>query len=125
MKIIIVGMLAAVLFQQRCGQEKTVPGCYKGRLEIKGICGNSTISVVEGHMDPSKIEASWTDEQSRKTYHNAFALGSPCSFPASIEEGQTFYFTLDAPPQNCAVCRAYRAKPAKTLAIRVLDKPCR
>jgi hypothetical protein len=54
-----------------------------------------------------------------------FALGSPCSFPASIGEGQTFYFTLDTPARDCNVCQAYYPKPSKALSINVLDNPCR
>jgi hypothetical protein len=125
MKMIIVSILvAATLFQQKCNKEKISRMCYKGRLEIKGLCGNSTIKLLEGTLDASKFEASWTDEQTSKTYTNVFALGSPCSFPATLKEGDEFYFTLDAPPQTCMVCQAYYPKPAKAIPIKVLDKPC-
>jgi hypothetical protein len=125
MKLLFAGLLAAAtLLQQKCNKEKTSSHCFKGRLEVKGICANYTIKVLDGAMDPSKIEASWTDEQTNKTYTNVFALGSPCTFPASVNEGDTFYFTLDTPVQNCAVCQAYYPKPAKSLSIKVLDKPC-
>ena len=119
-----LGVLLTAFSQQRCNKEKPAGTCYKGRLEVKGICSNYTIRVLEGNIDPSKVEASWTDPNTGKTYRNVFALGSPCSFPASLKEGDEFYFTLQSPVQNCAVCEAYYPKPAKALAIAVLDKPC-
>ena len=125
MKILVVSFLAvAVLFQQKCNKAKTGSSCYKGRLEIKALCGNYTIKLLEGKLDASQIEASWTDEHTKKTYSNVFALGSPCNFPDSLKEGDEFYFTLGTPPQDCAVCQAYYPKPAKALSITVLDKPC-
>lgn len=125
MKFIFVFAAAAVLGQQKCNKETAGSNCYKGRLEIKGICANYTISLLEGKIDTSKIEASWTDENTKKTYNNVFALGSPCNFPDSLREGQEFYFTLDSAAQNCAVCQAYYPKPARSLSIKVLNKPCR
>lgn len=96
---------------------------YKGRLEVKGICMNYTIKLLEGNMDTSKIVATWKDEVTGKTHTNVFALGSVCSFPSSINEGDEFYFSIDpAPVQNCAVCMAYYPKPSKSLAIKVTGK---
>lgn len=118
-------LLAVALFQETCSKQKTPTSCFKGRLLVKGLCGNYTIGLIEGDLDPSTIERSWTDEQTGKAYTDVFALGSPCSFPTNINEGDEFYFTLDAPAHNCAVCQAYYPKPAKALSIRVLDKPCR
>ncbi|HEV7333821.1 MAG TPA: hypothetical protein VGN63_22495 [Flavisolibacter sp.] len=116
-------LAVAALFQQ-CNRPPAASSCYKGRLEIKGLCANYTITVLEGKLDTSRIESSWTDESTGKNYQNVFALGSPCSFPDSIREGQEFYFTLAEKDDQCAVCLAYYPKPAKELAIRVLDKPC-
>ncbi|HEU4901476.1 MAG TPA: hypothetical protein VFT06_01765 [Flavisolibacter sp.] len=126
MKFIFI-LAAAVSFwgQQRCNREVAASNCYRGRLEIKGICSNYTISVREGQIDSSRIEASWTDENTKKTYTNVFALGSPCNFPDSIAEGQEFYFTLDSTAQDCMVCQAYYPKPARSLSIKVLNQPCR
>lgn len=116
-------MVAAVT-QQKCNRQVAGNNCYKGKLVIKALCSNYTIQLLEGNMDPAKIEASWTNGQTGKTYANVFALGSPCSFPKALQEGDEFYFTLDAPEQNCAVCEAYYPKPAKALAVHVLEKPC-
>ncbi|MFL5773710.1 MAG: hypothetical protein ACJ75F_11165, partial [Flavisolibacter sp.] len=75
--------------EKKCNNKKPeLPaGCYKGRLEVKAACMNYTISVTGGSMDTSRIEKSWTDETTGKTYHNVFALGSRCNFPGDIKEG--------------------------------------
>lgn len=127
MKLLFLSLMtAAMLSQSKCnkGNEPVAANCYKGRLEIEGICSNYTISLLEGKLDTSKIVGSWIDENTGKTYRNVFALGSPCSFPTNIREGQEFYFTLAAPDQNCVVCQAFYPVPPKSLAIRVLEKPC-
>ena len=99
-------------------QEKNL---YKGRLEVKGICMNYTIKLLEGNMDATKIENEWRDEVTGKTHTNVFALGSVCTFPATIKAGDEFYFTLDTmTKQQCAICLAFYPKPAKSLAIKVV-----
>jgi hypothetical protein len=104
-----------------CSKKKT--STYKGKLEIKALCMNYTIRLVEGTMDTSLIVANWTDENTGKAYKNVFKLGSPCSFPKNINEGDEFYFTIDSTTvQNCAVCMAYYPTPPKRLAIKVVEK---
>lgn len=128
MHIAWITLLAtATVFRPQCGSEKKSlesPSCYKGRLEIKGICANYTIAVLEGKMDPSKIEATWQDENTGKTYKNVFALASACSFPDNIKEGESFYFTISNAKEDCMVCQAFYPKPPRALAITVLEKPC-
>src|SRR5690242_12072155 len=85
-----------------------VPGCYKGRLEIKGGCMNYTISIAGNNFDTSLVMANWTDENTGKTYNNVFALNSRCTFPGNINAGDEFYFMIDSTSvQNCAVCLMY------------------
>jgi hypothetical protein len=100
-------------------------GCYKGRLEIQGICSNYTIKVLEGNIDTSLIVSTWKDPNTGKTYGNVFGLGSPCTFPATIKEGEEFYFTINNDLQNCAVCQAYYPTPPKKLSIAVTASPCK
>jgi len=96
---------------------------YKGRLEVKGMCMNYTIRLLEGDLDPSKYLTEWKDESTGKTHTNVFALGSPCNFPDSIKQGDEFYFRIDSSyVSNCAVCMAYYPKPAKSIAIKIVDK---
>ena len=105
-----------------CGKKNT-EAKYKGRLEIKGICSNYTISLLEGTIDTTEIATAWTDESTNKSYTDVFALGNPCSFPYTIQQGDEFYFLIDtSKPKDCIVCMAYYPKPAKALSIKVLDK---
>ncbi|MBL7741322.1 MAG: hypothetical protein JNK14_19010 [Chitinophagaceae bacterium] len=107
----------------KCGTKKGEPIPYKGKLETKGLCMNYTIRLLEGSIDTSLISASWTDEVKGKTFTSVFGLGSPCTFPATINEGDEFYFMIDtATVQNCAVCMAYYPTPPKKLAIKVISK---
>ena len=125
MKVILLTVIAALPFaNQQCKKNVVKTDCYKGRLEVKGICSNYTIKLVEGKMDPSMIVADWKDEVTNKSYSNVFALGSPCSFPESLKEGDEFYFKIDTAKQECAVCMAFYPKPQKAVSIKVLDKPC-
>lgn len=96
---------------------------YKGRLEVKGICMNYTIKLLEGNIDTSKIVSEWKNEVTGKSYTNVFALGSVCTFPSGINEGDEFSFSIDSSTvQNCAVCLAYYPKPSKSLSIKVVKK---
>lgn len=99
--------------------------CYKGRLEVKGICSNYTVKLLEGNMDTAKIEAKWKDEVTGKVYAGAFGISNPCAFPAALNAGDEFYFTLGDAKNECAVCLAYYPTPPRKLSIKVLDKPCR
>lgn len=122
-KFFIISILSTLLLSNSdCHHKKQAVAKFKGRLEIKGICMNYTISVLEGDMDTSKIEAIWTDENTNKSYQNVFGLARPCSFPASIREKDEFYFVIDDATQACMVCEAYYPTPKKKLAIKVIDK---
>jgi hypothetical protein len=114
-----------VLTQKKCGTSMVKEACYKGRLEIKAICSNYTIKILEGSVDTTKIAANWTDENTAKTYSNVFALGNPCSFPSDLQQGEEFYFTIkEETDKDCMVCQAYYPVPPKRLAIAVLKTPC-
>jgi len=120
---IFLPFFLVILFsEKKCTRENT-GDVYKGKLEIKGICMNYTIRLVEGRIDTTKIEPVWKDEVTGKTYLNVFALGSVCDFPSSINEGDEFYFTINpSPATNCAVCLAYYPKPRKSLPVKVVKK---
>ena len=101
------------------------PGCYKGRLEVKGGCMNYTISITGPNFDTSLVVANWTDENTGKTYKNVFALKSRCTFPDNINAGDEFYFKIDSTSvKNCAVCLMYYPVPPKKLSIKVIPGPC-
>ncbi|MBC7872741.1 MAG: hypothetical protein H7Y01_02025 [Ferruginibacter sp.] len=106
-----------------CGKKNKEAIKYKGRFEIKAICSNYTISLLEGAIDTSLVAAAWTDETTNKTYRNVFALGNPCSFPPALRQGDEFYFIIDtAKSKDCIICMAYYPKPAKALSIKVVEK---
>jgi hypothetical protein len=108
------------LSASKCKNKDSV---YKGRLEVKGMCMNYTIKLLEGKLDPSRYVAEWKDESTGKTHNNVFALGSACTFPDSIKQGDEFYFRIDSSyVSNCAVCMAYYPKPAKSIAIKIVNK---
>jgi hypothetical protein len=119
--------LSAIFFltisADKCDKKKKAGSVYKAKLEIKALCMNYTIKVVEGNIDTSLIVANWTNEATGKTHTNVFALGSPCTFPSSIQQGDEFYFSIDtAAVKNCAVCMAYYPTPPKKLSIKVVEK---
>lgn len=103
------------------------PDCYKGRLEIKGICANYTIKLLEGQLPEGTIAANWTDESTGKQYTNVFSLENPCVLPGNMNEGQEFYFTVvrEKDRDDCVTCMAYYPKPDKKLNIKVLADACR
>ena len=104
-------------------KSKNESSVYKGKLEVKGMCMNYTIKLLEGNIDASKLVAEWKNEVTGKTHTKVFALGSVCSFPSTINEGDEFYFSIDTTyVSNCAVCLAYYPKPAKSIAIKVVNK---
>jgi len=122
MKVYILAPLIFMLATttDKCKKEN---GIYKGKLEAKGMCMNYTIKLLEGNIDTSKLVAQWKNEVTGKTHTNVFALGSVCNFPSTINEGDEFYFTIDTTyVSNCAVCLAYYPKPAKSIAIKVINK---
>lgn len=122
MKLFSVFPLVIILSvtTSKCNNKDSI---YKGRLEVKALCMNYTIKLLEGDLDSSKYVAEWKDESTGKTHTNVFALGSPCNFPSTIKEGDEFFFKIDsAYVGNCAVCLAYYPKPAKSIAIKIVDK---
>lgn len=122
MKFAVMMFFVALMATKPTCNKGSGTNCYKGRLEIKGICSNYTIKLLEGKLDSSLTAANWTDEHTGKAHTNVFALGSPCTFPDSIKEGDEFYFVVDTTTQNCNVCMAYYPTPGKKLTIRVISQ---
>lgn len=111
--------------QTNCNKQNKTSDCFKGRLEIKGICANYVISIIEGNADTSRVVESWKDPVTGKNYARVFKLDSPCTFPETINEGDEFYFTFtDKSTEECVVCLAYRPVPEKKNMIIVSKTPC-
>ena len=106
-----------------CNEKKKERSSFRGKLEIKALCMNYTIRLVEGQIDTSKIAATWTDETTGKSYTSVFGLGNPCDFPSTIKQGDEFYFSIvTVKERNCAVCMAYYPTPRKKLIIKVIPE---
>ena len=123
MKLLALLVIIFSLTISADGCKKKKSGVYKGKLEIKALCMNYTIRVLEGNPDTSMVTGNWTDETTNKSYTNVFGLGSPCTFPTTLKEGDEFYFQIDtAADRNCAVCMAFYPTPPKKLSIKVVEK---
>jgi hypothetical protein len=117
--------LSVILSSATCNKANTSAKCYKGRLEIKGLCMNYVIKVLDGNTSALNIAKTWVDESTDKTYENVFALGSRCNFP-DIAEGEEFYFTIDEnSKKDCNVCMAYRPVPKEANSIAVIKTACK
>jgi len=115
--------LFSLLLLSNSNCDKKMSAVYHGRLEVKGICMNYTISVNGTKIDPALVEKNWTDPTTGTTYSNVFKLGSPCTFPTEIEQGDEFDFMIDSSPKtDCAVCMAYYPTPQKSLTIKIVNK---
>lgn len=123
--LLILSSFILVSAANKSCKEQLPPGCYKGKLEIKALCMNYTISIQSKNFDGSMVVANWTDETTGKNYKNVFGLDSRCTFPDSLKAGDEFYFTIDSTSkQDCSVCMAYYPTPEKKLSIKVLNSPC-
>jgi len=124
LSIILAGIFLLAVSAENCNGKKSAgEQRLKGKLEIKALCMNYTISLVEGELDKEQIESEWTDESTGKQYKNVFGLASPCNFPDTINEGDEFYFTIDSTlKQECAVCMAFYPTPSKKLKIKILPQ---
>jgi len=101
--------------------EKQVDGpLLKGKLAVNGICANITITLVEGNLEPTQFENSWTNPITGITYQKAFRLANPCQFPSHIREGDEFYFRVrPSANENCVTCLAFYPTPQTALTIQV------
>lgn len=120
--VVLSGIFILALSADKCGKKNT-DGIYRAKLEIKELCMNYTIRVLDGDIDTSLVVANWTDENTNKSYRDVFALGNPCSFPDTLKQGDEFYFTIDtAVRKDCMVCTAWYPTPPKRLSIKVVEK---
>lgn len=121
----LLGLL--LLYSFHCRRDDASPGdnLLKGKLVINGPCGNYVVQLLEGHMPPEDIVASWKNPQKDSVYTNVFTVGNSCSFGGNhLAQGDIFTFQLDArpAPQNCALCLIYVATPPVRDAIKNVQK---
>jgi len=114
-----------VLLNISCNKSNdTIQNCFKGKLVLKGLCMNYVIQVIEGDVDKALYESSWQNPSTKTTYQNVFGLGSICTFPSTINEGDEFYFSIPKSSivQTCAQCMAYSPTPSKKISIEICNK---
>jgi len=111
-----------ILLNISCNKSNnTSVACFKGKLVLKGICMNYVIQITEGDVDKALYESSWQNPLTNTTYQNVFGLASTCTFPATIKEGDEFYFSISKNPivPACADCMAYSPTPSKKIYIEI------
>lgn len=109
---VLLFFAACCIMGFECNKSPEDSTVYTGKLEIKGICMNYTLSVVSPAIDTSLVMESWTDPTTNTSYENAFALSNLCNFPDSIQAGETFKFIITPSEQTlCMVCLAYYPTP--------------
>jgi len=118
-RILLLVAVSFLLLGFQC--EKQVDGpLLKGKLAVNGICSNITITLVEGELEPTQFENSWTDPITGITYQKAFRLANPCQFPSHIREGDEFYFRVrPSVNESCVTCLAFYPTPQIALTIQV------
>lgn len=111
MKPLIVLLLTAFIACSPKPQSASTT-CLKGKLVKRGICGQRVIELIGEPVEALAMATQWTDSLSGKNYNNVFTVGNLCDFPASIQEGEEFNFTITTTPaSNCATCFAYTPTP--------------
>lgn len=125
--LLLAGVFLLTISAENCNKKEKkseeFAEVFKGKLEIKAICMNYTVRVLDENIDTLKVVSNWTDETTKKSYKNVFALANPCNFPDSIKQGDEFYFAIDtASTKPCMVCMAYYPIPGKKLPIKIVNK---
>jgi hypothetical protein len=86
----------------------------QGKLVKRGICGQYVVQLMGAPADGIVYAQQWTDSMSHKSYENVFTIANPCSFPATIKEGDSFGFSITQTADSaCIQCRAYTPTPAE------------
>jgi len=96
-----------------CQPKQVSYPALKGKLVLNRACSNFVIQVLQGSIEPSKIEPLWKDTANDSTYINVFTVANRCTFPSGLAEGDTIFFALDPNPQvqTCAICQIYYPTP--------------
>jgi hypothetical protein len=119
--IILLFMLGSGVM---CQPEQVTLPALKGKLVLNRACSNFVIQVLQGSVDPSKIDPLWKDTANDSTYINVFAVANRCTFPSGLAEGDTIFFALDPnpPAQTCQICQIYYPTPPVMNAVQDVQK---
>ena len=107
-----------------CHKSVIPRGKLTGKLVIAGPCGQYTIQLLSGNIDPSLLTKSWLNTANDSTYTNVFASLNPCQMEsAGISQGDSFNFDLSANgPGSCYECMLYYPVPPTHSAIKNITK---
>lgn len=119
--IILIFMLGSGIM---CQPEKINPTTLTGKLVLNRACANYVIQVLQGTIEPSKIDALWKNPDNDSTYINVFTVANRCTFPDSLKEGDTISFEIDTnpPAQTCAVCAISYPTPPVSNDVKNVQK---
>lgn len=109
-----------------CQPEKVDPPTLTGKLVIEKACANYVIQVLQGSIDPTKLDPLWKDTISGITYINVFTVANRCTFPGGFSEGDTLTFQLgdsSVPPSPvCDLCYVYYPTPPVSNSVKNVQK---
>ena len=109
------GFLSAILiiiFTLGCSKDKTEQQednrfCYTGKLVKKGPCGQMIVEITSENKAGLQYAAEWIDPTSRFVYRNVFHVFNICDQSGTLNQGDTFSFTISTtePSWACLVCQ--------------------
>ncbi len=127
--LILIALMALIFLPGfQCKKEiddTKLSGCIKGRLVVKGPCGQFVIQVLSGDPGNAAIAANWLDPETNINYNNVFTVKNYCYFP-SLTPGEEFffYFIEQIKVMECIVCMAARATPAEGNEVKYMGTTC-
>lgn len=121
-------LLTSFLPGFKCSKEEhnvKLSGCIKGKLVVRGPCGQYVIQALGGDTANADIAANWLDPETNTNYTNVFTVKNYCYF-AHPNVGHEFYFHLvkELKPMQCIVCTATRATPSESNEIKYTGEIC-
>ncbi len=107
-----------------CQPKQVTRPALKGKLVLNRACSNFVIQVLEGSIEPAKIDPLWKDSVNDSIYVNVFTVGNRCTFPSGLAEGDTLFFALDPnpQPQTCLICQIFYPTPPVTNDVMDVQK---
>jgi hypothetical protein len=86
----------------------------EGKLVVTGPCAHWIVQVIGGHIDPSRVLATWRDSVADTTYTNVFTVANFCQFGSNgLRKNDIFYFRINdtVMVNNCAICEIFYPTP--------------
>lgn len=119
-------ILLAALLSASCIQlPNTGNGNTATRVKAKVIritCATTVIEVLDAaHFD---LGETWTKQGTSETYEHVAVVSNKCEFPATLKEGDEFYFrqiNKNDARNDCAVCMMYDFPPSKGIYLQVVN----